>query len=389
MISVRLFELLSKLFRTVRCNNLPFGDIQLISVGDFFQLAPTKGPYDDGKYCFLSETWTKIFSLSHCFILTKIFRQSDPEFLKILEEIEFASVCEETKTKLRELCRPLQVPEGECGLRLNPRVMESFIINREKLHENVSANDLYVIKAIDSGDLSSGQLDQLLPVRKDLVIKLGCPLKCVHNTDNQIKNGSRGIVTSFINNFPVVHFQRENRVMYFSPSARVLWCVNKQGKTGKRLQIPIVAAYVITIHKSQGMAIHYGELNVDRLWGQGQGYTGFSRFTTMEGLRLLNWTGGPLNIVSKDVVRYNNFLRSRPANCTSSLISSATPTELSYCNCMQNDQVGQDKSSKLQTLSNPQPEATIGNQTSQKMSNLLMMMIQTLMTSMAMMSTTM
>ena len=277
-----------------------------------------------------------------------------------MEEIKFASVSEETKTKLRELCRPLQVPEGECSLRLNPRVMESFIFNKEKLHENVSANDLYVIKAIDSGDLSSGQLDQLLPVHKDLVIKLGCPVMCVRNTDNQIKNGSRGIVTFFINNFLVVHFQRENRVMYFSPSVRVLWCLNKQGKTGKRLQIPIVAAYAITIHKSQGMAIHYGELNVDRLWEPGQGYTGFSRFTTMEGLRLLNWTGGPLNIVSKDVVRYDNFLRSRPANCTSSLISSATPTELSYCNCMQNDQVGQDKTSKLQTLSSPQPEATIG-----------------------------
>ena len=128
MVSVRLFELLSKLFQTVRCNNVPFGGIQLISV--------------DAKYCFLSETWTKIFPLSHCFILIKIFRQSDPEFLKILEEIKFASISEETKTKLRELCRPLQVLEGECSLRLNPRVMESFIFNREKLHENVSANDL-------------------------------------------------------------------------------------------------------------------------------------------------------------------------------------------------------------------------------------------------------
>ena len=114
------------------------------------------------------------------------------------------------------------MPEGECSLRLNPRVMESFIFNRKKLQENVSSNDLYVIKAIDSGDLSSGQLDQLLSVRKDLVIKLGCPVMCVRNTDNQIKNGSRGIVTYFINNFPVV-FQRENIVMYFFPSARKIW----------------------------------------------------------------------------------------------------------------------------------------------------------------------
>ena len=54
LISVRLFELLSKLFQTVCCNNVPFGGIQLISVGDFFQLAPTKCPYHDVKYCFLS-----------------------------------------------------------------------------------------------------------------------------------------------------------------------------------------------------------------------------------------------------------------------------------------------------------------------------------------------
>ena len=64
-------------------------------------------------------------------------------------------------------------------------------------------------------------------------------------------------------------------------------------KQSRRLQIPIVAAYAITIHKSKDMAIHYGELNVDRLWEPGQGYTGFSRFTAMEGLQLLNWTGDP------------------------------------------------------------------------------------------------
>ena len=356
MISLRLFDLLSKLFYTVCGNSLPFGGIQLICVGDFFQLAPTKGPYDEGRYCFLSELWTVTFPLSHCFVLTKIFRQSDPEFISLLEEVKRNEVSETTKQKLEKLCRPIVVPEGNHGLRLNPRVMESFIYNREKLHEDIDLSDLVIVDSIDSGDLSSCQLNQLLLAPGKLVFKLGCPVMCLRNIDNQIKNGSRGTVTSFINNFPIVNFQKENRVMHFSASSKMLWTVKKAGKIGKRLQLPLVPAYSVTIHKSQGMAIEYGELNVDCFWEPGQGYTGFSRFKSMDGLRLLNWKGGPVNIVSKEVLHYDDILRSRIKVCIKSPVCTSTPQDLFCCTCEQNDQHSQRKKSESPGMSVSQSE---------------------------------
>ena len=246
---------------------------------------------------FLSVLWPLIFPFSHCFVLTKIFRQNDLEFINLLEEVKKNQVSEKTKDMLSQMKRPLSLPPGEYVPRLNPRVMESFIYNREKLH--MTNDKLVIIDSIDSRTLSPYQLDQLLPVRHKLVLKKGCPVMCLRNFDNELKNGINGFVTSFIDNFPVIHFPKVNRVQYFSSSWKVLYVVNKDGKVGKRLQLPLTLSYSFTIHKSQGMALDNGELNVDRLFSPGQGYTGLSRFKTRETVRLLNYDGSrPINIVS-------------------------------------------------------------------------------------------
>ena len=105
------------------------------------------------------------FPISYCFVLTKIFRQNDLEFINLLEKVEKNQVSEKTKDMVSQMKRPLSLPLAEYVPRLNPRVMERFIYNREKLHENITNDEFVIIDSIDSGTLSSYQLDQLLPVR--------------------------------------------------------------------------------------------------------------------------------------------------------------------------------------------------------------------------------
>ena len=74
IISLRMFELLNKIFQHVRANDHPFGGTQLVLIVYFCQLAPVPNSHDDGKYCFLSNLWTVVFPLSHCFLLTEVFK---------------------------------------------------------------------------------------------------------------------------------------------------------------------------------------------------------------------------------------------------------------------------------------------------------------------------
>ena len=87
MMSKKYFELLDSIGRKIRGFNVPFGGIQVIFLGDFYQLPPVgdKSDPDTSKFCFESEIWKQTFNES--VILTKIFRQKDREFTKILNSL--------------------------------------------------------------------------------------------------------------------------------------------------------------------------------------------------------------------------------------------------------------------------------------------------------------
>ena len=94
---------------------------------------------------------------------------------------------------------------GEHVPRLNSKVIDSFIFNREKLHENALSDDIIVIKSVDSGDPSSSRLDQLLHVTTCTDIKSRLPM--LRNKDDTLKNGSRGTVIIFLHRYPVISFK--------------------------------------------------------------------------------------------------------------------------------------------------------------------------------------
>ena len=214
--------MLNRIFKLVRGNDCPFRGIQLIFIAYFCQLAPVPNHYDEGKYCFLSPLWSVVFPSSHCFLLTKIFWQNNMEFIRLLNEVRLSpSLPEWVQNKLEELKRVLKPVSGKETPHLNSEVIDCFIFNREQLHSDIDLDDIKVIYSIDSGTLSSGHMDQLMPVPHALAIKKGSHVMLLRNTDNQLKNGSRGFVEYFISNCPVVFFPKENRVKFFSEQTRV------------------------------------------------------------------------------------------------------------------------------------------------------------------------
>ena len=96
MISAEIFDILDHVFRTIRDDERPFGGIQMILFGDFFQLPPISKDKDSkNNFCFNSIAWHNLNP--QIFLLKTVFRQRDPKFVKILDNIRFGKIDEEDK----------------------------------------------------------------------------------------------------------------------------------------------------------------------------------------------------------------------------------------------------------------------------------------------------
>ena len=114
MMSKSLFEKLDAIGRAIRMKQEPFGGIQLIFSGDFYQLPPVpdKDDLDTGKFCFESDIWFQTFKVENHVILSKIFRQSDPQWQKCLNQLREGRVKMSTNNLLLELVTSKQVDEN-------------------------------------------------------------------------------------------------------------------------------------------------------------------------------------------------------------------------------------------------------------------------------------
>ena len=187
MLSAEIFDMLSKIGTRVRANDRPFGGLQIVLCGDFFQLPPV-GLGASTNLCFKAKTWQALFHATEnnsenrsLFVLDKVFRQKDSEFLRMLHEIRRGDISNDTKKCLtkkvaddyqRERARKMllqdsdslsQLSSSEKALktmkptRLFGKNVDVERINREELQQ-IDAKE-YSFQAHDEG--SEKYLNQL------------------------------------------------------------------------------------------------------------------------------------------------------------------------------------------------------------------------------------
>ena len=106
MVDGDLFDKLEEIARRMRNNGRPFGGIQLVVTGDFFQLPPVpEGSNREAKFAFAAATWNTV--IQHTILLTYVFRQRDPEFANMLNEMRLGKISPQTIEAFRKLSRPL------------------------------------------------------------------------------------------------------------------------------------------------------------------------------------------------------------------------------------------------------------------------------------------
>eukprot|EP01132_Coremiostelium_polycephalum_P005078 gene5078-6321_t len=306
MIDAELFEKLDSIGKLVRGNNLPFGGIQLVLLGDFFQLPPVYG-----NYAFESRAWKKCIDLS--LELTTVMRQKDETFIKILNGIRVGLVSEDTVNILDKCSKPLDITNGILPTKLY--ATNAHVDDENNLELQSLKGEATEFIAVDSGhkDLIA-LLDKDCPAPQKLVLKVGAQVVLLRKLPNNpsLVNGSRGVVVGFVKNrakskhknwigtnthLPVVLFNDGQKVTV-PPSEFGVWNENKAFRT----QLPLKLAWALTIHRAQGMTLDKVECKLSETFAPGQAYVALSRVKTLEGLYLKEFAKKSIKTSSKDQI---------------------------------------------------------------------------------------
>lgn len=314
MLSNKLLNILDGVAKKIRKNNLPFGGIQVLFSGDFYQLPPI-GNSDDiesKQFCFESPIWKSIFHKE--IQLKQIFRQTEETYSNILNQIREGKLNKKGYNLLMSRCIPCT--DGSIKpTKILPRRNDANKINENEMKRLNDEERKYKMEQIQTlpdeerhiipHEQLINELETLqnnLIAEKELILKIGAQVMCIVNitTDglNPIVNGSRGIIINFTegkNPLPIVKF----KCGLVKPVNYYVWELDDNKGYGIK-QIPLILAWALTIHKSQGSTLELAEIDIGNgIFECGQSYVALSRVKNIEGLYLTSFNPAKIKINRK------------------------------------------------------------------------------------------
>ena len=328
MMSEKIFNILNEIGKKSRRSILPFGGIQVVFTGDFYQLppVPTAGEPCTERFCFESVDWHNVFPLKNHIQLVTMFRQTDPLYIDILQQIRVGELTEENKKILQGYVKreydPVQ--HNDCILtKLFPIRSKADYVNQAqfaKIEEKeytfdcikktdcstyiennipLSLETMIKCRALEQKDIDF-ELETLLSntgCNESISLKKGCAVMCTVNIDMEsgICNGSQGTIIGLTTTgsgpgpglgigeaLPIVKFSNGQ----VRTIQRHYW-QSEEYPTIAIGQIPLTLAWALTIHKIQGATMSMAEIDIGQaVFEYGQTYVALSRIQTLDGLYL-------------------------------------------------------------------------------------------------------
>ncbi|SOD13322.1 HRDC domain-containing protein [Pedobacter xixiisoli] len=315
MVRADMIDYIDTVLRAVKGISKPFGGVQLLMIGDLYQLSPVFQKdwhvlrnYYTGPYFFDSLALRKTQLLT--FELEEVYRQTDPVFVDILNSVRDGSGNEALLAKLNE--RHLENATAE-ELRdyvtlttHNPLVKQ---INEQKLAALES--EAYTYTATVTDDFPK----EAYPAEEELILKVGALVMFIKNDASGKKryhNGRTAKITALTEHSILLNFLDDGTEL---EAEREIWqnvkyafseTDNKVTETnaGSFSQFPLRLAWAITIHKSQGLTFDNALIDVSAAFTHGQAYVALSRCRSLQGMVLLEKVK-PANIITdKSVIGF-------------------------------------------------------------------------------------
>ncbi len=308
MLDGRVLDMVETVCRTIKQSGDAFGGMQIIVVGDFFQLPPVAGRGEMARLAFESRAWDSAHFVT-CY-LTEQHRQEDDLLLGLLAAIRKNDIDESHYTLLGE-----QTEIGYSDIeptKLYTHNSDVDAVNLEHLQRLTTkgatfkmetAGNKYMLETLVKNCLSP----QVLELREDAMV-----MCTKNNFEVGYVNGTLGRVIKFDTDdgFPWITTS-DGREIKIMPQS---WSIEEDGKIKAQItQVPLRLAWAITVHKSQGMSLDAAEIDLRNAFTYGQGYVALSRVRSLQGMKILGLNSQAL-IVDPRVVHKDEHFRADSAD---------------------------------------------------------------------------
>jgi ATP-dependent DNA helicase PIF1 len=301
MMTPELLEKLNEIAKKIKKSEKPFGGIQVIFVGDFYQLPPVSAT--ESKFAFESPQWSEI--IQRTALLTTINRQKDPQFQRLLNEARIGKLSPSSIDVINSRIIPYESQEIKPTLLFSRRA-DVDLLNYKKLSGLTGERQTYkaafafgakseYTKVTPTLITLAEKYDKDAQYVPSLEIAIGAQVMLIVNIKSKPKgdsiedddenglmlvNGSRGVVIGFERELPVVKFKNglTKLIDYHS------WQLGDLEEV-YRTQIPLRLAYAISIHKAQGATLDCALIDVGpSTFEYGQAYVALSRVKSLDSL---------------------------------------------------------------------------------------------------------
>lgn len=318
MVRCDIIDAMDRALRSVRKNSAPFGGLQMIFVGDMFQLEPVTTSdqeeilrqfYPSGSFHFFQAAVIRRYSLPKI-EFKKIYRQRDPLFIELLEHVRNGHTTYLDLQRLNDRVVDADESSSKLKITLTCTRKNADDINNSKLEE--LPGEPYTYKATIDGDIKN--CNDIAPV--ELTLKVGAQVMITRN-DTDFKrrwvNGTLGTVVKLTDSSIRVKLDNGDEYeigednwdiieYHYNPSTKAC----DKEIVGSICQFPLKLAWAITIHKSQSLTFDHVAVDFGSgTFSNGQAYVALSRCRTLEGLELVTPMSQGSVKVSSDVVTFS------------------------------------------------------------------------------------
>ena len=301
-------DLLDFLSRAFREDTRPFGGLQVVFVGDMFQLPPVARDATKQEFAHYSAAWKELDPLV-CY-LDEQHRQRRDGLLEVLEAMRKGDLHDEYLALINGRLH-LRPPEGVEVTCLYSHNVNVDSINQQRLAMLEGPLERFEMRSKGPAP-AVDQLSKRILAPQMLDLKVGAEVMFVANDPSKsFVNGSRGRVVRFEDGRPIVALSDGGRTITVSPYS---WQNIEDDKVRAEVtQLPLRLAWAITIHKSQGMSIDAAEIDLSRSFTPGMGYVALSRLRSLDGLYISGMNAMALRLHPR-IFELDEVLRSASDN---------------------------------------------------------------------------
>jgi ATP-dependent exoDNAse (exonuclease V) alpha subunit len=310
MLDAARLDLLNDICKSIKDPFLPFGGLQVVFCGDFFQLPPVSGRGDESFFAFRAVSWQDN-DIKVCY-LTEQYRHNDSLFSEVLEKIRSGLVGIEEVNILKGRIGQ-KIDSFNKPTKLFTHNVDVDFINEQELSSLNGKERKYFMSSAGQKTIVETLKKNCLALEK-LKLKKGTLVMFVKNNfEEGYVNGTLGMVVGFDQeDMPIVQTKKGDEILVRPEK----WNFEEDGKIMASIrQLPLRLAWAITVHKSQGMSLDAAEIDLSKSFADGMGYVALSRVRGLSGLSLIGMNNQALKIseevLAQDVefrVASDNFL---------------------------------------------------------------------------------